>query len=104
MHRLLIAWLCLATFQTYAYVPVWQSDAVLWPYAAQVAPLKPRPAVNTARALLLQGDVDGARRWLSRTMALSNEPHVPAYDRRDAVAAVSGNLQVLAVIQSVQGS
>ena len=95
------AWLLLAAWTAAGYIPVWQSDATLWTHAAAVAPLKPRPAVNVARALILQGELGRAEQWLTHTLALAELPHVPAYDRADAIAAAQGNLQTIAIMQAV---
>ena len=36
-------------------VSVWRSNDTLWPHAAAVAPLKPRPILNHAKQLFGQG-------------------------------------------------
>lgn len=77
---------------------------MLWAHAVQHAPQKPRPAANLAKALILRGDLEQADRWLSRTLALAAQSHVPSYDRNDAITAVTANFQTLAIIRAIQGS
>ena len=43
-------------------VPVWRSDTTLWPHAAAVTPYKPRPLINYAKQVFVQGrDADALR-------------------------------------------
>ena len=93
--------LAVYTGLTALQVRVWRSELTLWGHAVAIAPLKPRPALNLALALILRGDLPMAEQWLYRTLALADQPHVPAYDRADAVSAVSGNLQTVAIMQAV---
>ena len=88
---------------THAYVRVWRSDLELWAHAASRAPLKPRPAVNLAQALIRSGQFDEAERWLIWSVALADQPHVPAHDREDALAAAATNLQTVGVLRAIYG-
>lgn len=82
-------------------VQVWQSEPTLWTHAVHYAPHKPRPAINRARALILSGQFDQAERWLYRAMVLADAPHVPYYDRDDAVRAATSNLQTVSIVRAV---
>lgn len=97
------AWCLLVIWTNASYIPVWRSEATLWAHAVQVAPLKPRPAVNFGKALILQGNIDAGERWLTRALALGGQPHIPSYDRSDVVTAVQGNLQTIAIMRAVYG-
>lgn len=58
--------------------------------------------LNYGLALLFSGHLDEAERAMTRTVAIAQLPHVPSYDRAEALAAARGNLQVIAVIRSVK--
>lgn len=87
---------------TRQYVPVWQSDVTLWRHAVIHAPTKPRPWVNYGLALLR------ARRYREAELAFLQAreaavlPHVPAWDRREALQAVAHNLEIALLAQAVQ--
>ena len=98
---LLVSVLAFYVWQDARYIPVWESNPTLWQHAHEMAPLKPRPAVNLAKALILRGDLEQADRWLSRALGLAEQPHVPQYDRQDAILAVTANLQTTAIIRAV---
>lgn len=80
-------------------VPVWRSEQTLWAHAVRHAPQKPRPVLNHAKALLLAGRVSEAERGFLRVRALAEQPHIPAYDRIDALQAADGNLQMVPVFR-----
>ena len=82
-------------------VPVWRSETTLWHHAAGISPLKPRPVLNYARALLLEGHMDAAEQGFYRTLALAGQPHLPSYDRDDAIRAAQANLQTVAIMRAV---
>ena len=84
------------------HVPVWRSNVTLWGHAVQMAPLKPRPALNYAVALIARGDLDQGERWLLRAFALAGQSHIPPYDRHDVTRAVNANLATLAIIRAVR--
>ena len=84
---------------TVAQVPVWRSESAVWAHAALVAPLKPRPVLNAGNAALLTGDVDRAERTFLLVIQLASLPHVPPYDRDDALRAATANLQTLAIVR-----
>ena len=86
---------------THQQARVWQSELSLWRHAAQMAPLKPRPAVNYAKALMLSGQMAAAEAELARALVLAGGAHVPEYDQVDATKAVTGNLQALAIVRAV---
>ena len=90
------------TIQTARYLQVWHSDLTLWAYAVQQAPFKPRPRLNYGRALLLTGNFDDAERAFLIALTLSDQPHVPAWDRRDVREAATTNLEALAVMRALQ--
>ena len=87
--------------QTWASVQVWRTDTALWAHAVRYAPLKPRPALNLAKAALLEGRYADAERGLYRTLALANQSHLPPYDRADAIAAAQANLQAVTIVRAV---
>lgn len=91
-----VAWLLWSTWQTHHYVYVWRSNLTLWAHAARQAPRKPRPLINYAVALVESGAVVPAARALMRAERLLEQPHLPAYDRADGVAAVDRNRVALA--------
>ena len=101
MRHLPLALVCIDAVLTMTAVPVWRSDVNLWAQAAAVAPGKPRPALNLGRALLLQGQTDQADRWFTTALALAQQPHLPDYDRNDAVMAATSNLQTTAILRVV---
>ena len=98
-----LVYLALLTGLTQQQVQVWRSEPSLWAHAVEHAPLKPRPVVNLARALILSGHTADAERLLSRALALAEQPHVLDFDRRDAVMAATANLQTTAIMQAVLG-
>lgn len=98
-----VGWVVAQLGATAAQVPHWRSEPTLWAQAVEHAPLKPRPALNYARALMLEGRFSEAEPALYRTLALAEQPHVPAYDRADAIGAAQANLQTLSVMRAVAG-
>ena len=101
--RLIIAWLIVAVLWaiSYAQIPVWRSDLALWAYAAQRAPLKPRPLANQALALILAGDYARAERMLTRAELMTHQAHVPRWDRADVMEAVAANRITLAALRAL---
>lgn len=98
---LITLWFLLQLLATSDQIRVWRDESSLWARAVQVSPQKPRPTLNYARALLLEGDWPGAERALYWTLALAERAHVPAYDKADAVRAAQANLQTLALMRAV---
>lgn len=94
---MLLVWLLLTTVQTHAYTQVWQSNVTLWTHAAQMAPLKPRPAMNAGVSLLAVGQLEAGIQSIARASQLANSAHVPWYDREMTQQAVRRNLGRLGV-------
>lgn len=94
-------WVTAQLIATARQVPAWRSEPSLWLHAAIQAPLKPRPLVNYARALILTGRHEDAERLLYLALASTDQPHIPAYDRADALMAVQANLQTLGIMRTV---
>lgn len=84
---------------TLTYGLVWQDEWTLGVHVTTHAPLKPRPWLNLAVALVERGRFDEARRVLDYTAALVADPTVtaamPVVDVRDAERAVLANRLVL---------
>lgn len=98
------AWIVAQLLATASYVPVWRSELSLWRHASSVAPLKPRPAVNYAKALLFAGDLKASEAQLYRALALAGQSHLRSYDQLDAVDAVQANLRTVLLIRAVQAA
>ncbi len=100
----LIAWLLVIGLglDTVQAVSVWRDEVSLWRHAAEVSPLKPRPALNYARALLLSGQWAESERAHVHVLALAEQPHVPAFDRTDAIGAAQANLTTLHLMRAVR--
>ena len=79
-------------WQTVTYLPAWRSDVTLWTHAAQMAPQKPRVALNYGVVLLAQGDLGGLEQF-ARAQALTQQAHVPASDAQMTRARVEANIQ-----------
>ena len=103
MLRLLVAYLLGHALISAVTMPIWRDDVTLWSHAVAAAPRKPRPTLNLARALILTGQLDQAETLLLRTLALAAQPHVPGYDRADAVSAATANLQTVAIVRAIGG-
>lgn len=94
-------WLLLLAVQTHRQVRTFRSDMQLWGQAVQMAPEKPRPRLNYGLALLRAGRFDEAERAFLETLALVDQPHVPAWDRREARDAATRNLMVVPVMKAM---
>lgn len=77
---------------TYQQAKAWESDRTLWAHAVELAPLKPRPALNYGSALLLVGDYQRAAIWWAHAAELATQPHVPAVDARHTRRTALNNL------------
>ena len=93
--------LCAYIVQAQYQMAMWRSDLALWTRAAAVAPMKPRPALNLGKALLIAGERDAAERAFYRTLALAEASHLPGYDRVDAIGAAQANLVSLLVLDAM---
>ena len=88
--------LCLFwAWRAHAYVGVWESDLTLWHHAVQEAPLKLRPRLNYAAALILADRLTEARIHLEYADRLTALPHVPRWDRGEARRVIDQNRLVL---------
>lgn len=100
MTHLCIRWapyvyLVACLWATMQQIPVWRSNLTLWRHAAELAPLKPRVALNYGLALLASGDTTGAIAQWRRAAILSQAPHIPEWDRRETNDVVLANLKTL---------
>lgn len=94
---------CCAALRTRQDVAVWHDDTTLWAHAAQMAPLKPRPALNYGVALITRGDLDGSRRMFERATVLSRQRWVLDGDRLEAQTMALGNLASLRMVEAQLG-
>ena len=92
MTCLMRAYLFGCALVTHQQAWVWASDLTLWRHAVELAPQKPRPALNYGSALLLTGDVHGAAIWWARALELSRQPHVKPWDATRTQASARANL------------
>ncbi|MDP3768587.1 MAG: hypothetical protein Q8S13_11285 [Dehalococcoidia bacterium] len=92
----LLLWYAYCTRQQ---VAVWHDDLTLWRHAVEQAPLKPRPRINYGLALLRSGRLDEAARAFRVARMLADEPHVPSWDRDDAIRAVDENLKTITALK-----
>lgn len=96
---LFIVLLVAYSLQTHRYARVFQSDLDLWGQAVRMAPLKSRPWINYGLALARIGAFDAAAAAFRSARIVADLPHVPAWDRREAIEASERNLRVLTLAQ-----
>lgn len=101
IRAVLMAWLIALPVVSRGYARVWQADLSLWAHAARYAPRKPRPTINYGLALARAGDLAAAEQAFVRAIVLTDQPHVPPHDQREALEAATGNLTALAVAQAM---
>ena len=77
----------------------WQSDLTVWAHAVQIAPFKPRVALNYGVVLLQAKAYPQAVAQLIRAERLTHAGHVPAWDRAITRRAAVKNLTALGVIR-----
>lgn len=87
----------LLAWQSHAQMARWQDDRALWASAVALAPLKPRPTVNLAAAMILT-DVGAARMLAERALELSYQPWVPAHQREMTAHVVAFNVFQIALV------
>lgn len=78
------------------YATVWQSELTLWTWATARAPLKPRPRINLALALMERRRFQEAAQQLDLAEALSEQIAMPTYDKDSTIKSVRDNRAVLA--------
>ena len=77
------------TVGTVRYADVWTSELSLWMHAVDLAPLKPRPHLQLALALMEAHRFSEAQIVLDDTAAiLGTNQRIPAWDRTEAEQAV----------------
>lgn len=91
--------LCLMATLTRLYRPVFQDDLSLWTRAVRQAPEKPRPWVNYGLALSQRGLFDQAATAFKAAHTVAQLPHVPTWDRLEAMEAAERNLRALTLVQ-----
>ena len=82
---------------SYRYGQVWIDELALWQHATRLAPVKPRPRIHLALALLERSRFAEAAQVMDETDAILAQPNYrrPAYDHKDAVMAQSHNRELL---------
>lgn len=87
-------------WQTVQYLPAWRADVTLWTHAAQMAPMKPRVAVNYGLVLLAEGRIQAGLEAWRRAQQLAQQPHIPSYDKAMTEQRVETNIQ--RILEAVQ--
>ena len=77
------------------YAHAWHSDLTLWSHASDRAPLKPRPRINLAVALMEQRRFTEAWVVLAQADRLLAQDHLTDWDRADAARAIQQNRLLL---------
>lgn len=95
-------WICLVGV-IYAglsslYAKVWRNELTLWIWAVRHAPLKPRPHINLAIALIERGQYQDAWEQFLMVDAILATQDLPWYDREDASKAVIHDKSLLAQV------
>lgn len=83
-----VAWLM---WQAAGQIAVWDTNLSLWAHAAEMAPYKPRVALNYGVSLMADGQTQAGIRQFQRAGQLARLPHIPIWDRRQTDAAVAAN-------------
>ena len=93
------------SFNTANYAKQWRSNFALHCYAAEMAPLKPRPWINCGAALASWPPFPEALRarlaesaW-HEARRVAGLPHVPEWDRSAAYLLADRNLATLAKLE-----
>ena len=94
---LLVSVLAFYVWQDARYIPKWETNETLWQHAHEMAPLKPRPAMNYGVELIKAGRMADGANMMTRASALANQPHVPAWDRQATLDALTVNIRALVV-------
>ena len=84
------------------YTTVWQNELTAWTWAVTVAPLKPRPRIQRALALVERRRFTEASIELDIADVLTQSVQLPPYDRRAAVIAVRNNRAMIARLTEPQ--
>ena len=79
-----------------SYARVWENEATAWARAAALAPLKPRPQINYALALMERRRFAEADARLSYAWSLTERGSLSSEDRQTARRAVMQNRVALA--------
>ena len=99
-NRLACACVVLAlAMLTHRYAAVWQNEITLWSSAVQRAPLKPRPHVHLSLALIERRQFAQARAVLDYADALTTLPHVPVWDRVEAIDAIRSHRHLVSRLE-----
>lgn len=76
---------------THRQAVIWQTDLGVWREAVRITPEKPRPIVNAARALALDGQLEAASALNEWAYQAASDPRRPAESRAVARAVADVN-------------